>query len=179
MDLYTVVICVHMFISCIYMCIRVHLVICIYLCMYICRFWNFHVHIYVVIGACVCVCVCVCVYVHVHVRVRVHVCVRVRVCVFVVIPWCLTSDGVWTKILPHIYNLLHLEFYFFILKYQSMFRFSTSRLPRSVGKRPRRLRLVIEIEWHSAGNRLYVQYYGVTTISSLLKMIGLFCKRAL
>ena len=37
-DLYTVVICIHMFISCIYMCIRMHLVICIYLSMYICRF---------------------------------------------------------------------------------------------------------------------------------------------
>jgi len=53
------------------------------------------------------------------------------------------------------YSLLHLECRFFILKSQLMFWFSRSLLPRSVEKRPRRLRLKTEIEWHSKCKRLY------------------------
>jgi len=55
-----------------------------------------------------------------------------------------------------LYSLLHLECRFFILKSQSMIWFSGSLLPRSVRTRPRRLRLEIEIEWHSKCNRLYL-----------------------
>jgi len=52
--------------------------------------------------------------------------------------------------------LLHLGCHFFNLKSQSMFNSSRSLLPRSVENRPRRLRLEIEIEWHSKCNRLYM-----------------------
>jgi len=55
------------------------------------------------------------------------------------------------------YSLLYLECHFFILKSQTMFLFSRSLLPRSVEKRPRRLRLEIEFEWHSKCNRLYME----------------------
>jgi len=54
------------------------------------------------------------------------------------------------------YSLIHLECHFFILKSQSMIKFSRSLLPRSVEKRPRRLGLEIEIKWHSKYNRLYI-----------------------
>jgi len=53
------------------------------------------------------------------------------------------------------YSLLHLECHFFNLQSQSIILFSRSLLPRSVEKRPRRLRLEIEIKWHSKCNGLY------------------------
>jgi len=60
---------------------------------------------------------------------------------------CHTYEGV------HIYSLLHLECRFFIFNSQSMIWFARSLLPRSVEKRPKRLRLGIEIKWHSKCNR--------------------------
>jgi len=53
------------------------------------------------------------------------------------------------------YSLLHLECHFFNLESQSIIQFSRSLLPHSVEKRPGRLRLEIEIKWHSKCNRLY------------------------
>ena len=53
------------------------------------------------------------------------------------------------------YSLLHVECHFFILKSLSMISFSRSLFWRSVEKRPRRLRLEIEIQWHCTCNRLY------------------------
>ena len=58
-----------------------------------------------------------------------------------------------------IYSLLHLECHVFILKSQSTIQFSRSLLPRSVEKRPRRLRLETEIESHSKCNRLYIDLH--------------------
>ena len=52
------------------------------------------------------------------------------------------------------YSLLHLEFYFSILKSQSMILFLRSLLTRSVEKRPRRLRLEFDMNWHSKCNRV-------------------------
>jgi len=56
----------------------------------------------------------------------------------------------------YMYSLLHLECHFFILESQSTIYFSRSLLPRSFEKRPRRLRLEIEIQWHSKCKRLYI-----------------------
>jgi len=47
------------------------------------------------------------------------------------------------------YSLSHLECRFFILKSPSIILLFWSLLPRIVKKRPRRLRLEIEIQWHS------------------------------
>jgi len=56
----------------------------------------------------------------------------------------------------NMYSLLHLACHSFNLQSPSMIWFSTSLLPRSVEKRPRRLRLEIEMKWHSKCNRLYL-----------------------
>ena len=71
-----------------------------------------------------------------------------------------------------------LECHFFILKSQSMTEFLRSLLPRSIEKRPRRLRLRIEIEWLSECNRLYLQYVSLMCAnrSGIVSFVGLFCK---
>ena len=51
----------------------------------------------------------------------------------------------YTYMCTKIFSLLHLECHFFNLESQSMFYFARSLLPRSVEKRPMRLRLEIEI----------------------------------
>ena len=53
------------------------------------------------------------------------------------------------------YSLLHLECQFFSLKSQWLISSSRSLLPRSVEKRPMRLRLEIETKSHSKCNSLY------------------------
>jgi len=78
-----------------------------------------------------------------------------------------------------------------ISKTQLIISFSTSLLPRSVEKRPRRLRSDNEMKRHSKCNRLYITcihrdlyiratctyiYYGVATDSMIDKIIGLFCR---
>ena len=55
-----------------------------------------------------------------------------------------------------LYSLLYLECHFFNLKSQPMFKFCRSLWPRSVEKRPMRLRLESKIEQHSKCNRLYL-----------------------
>jgi len=95
----------------------------------------------------------------------VHVCVCVReretekrqrerrcVCVGGVRRWCM-----WVACVNSRYSLLHFQCHFFILYFQSMILFSKSLLPRSVEKRPKRLRLEIEIKWHSKCNNRYHQ----------------------
>jgi len=59
-----------------------------------------------------------------------------------------------------IYSLLHLECHLFFLNSRSIVWFSESLLLRSVEKRPMRLWLKIEIEWHSKCNWLdmYIVY---------------------
>jgi len=63
-----------------------------------------------------------------------------------------------------------------ILKSQSMISISRSLLPSFVEKRPRRLRLEIEIEWHCKCNRLYsllhLQCHSISI--SNLNLVGLF-----
>jgi len=54
------------------------------------------------------------------------------------------------------YSLLHLECHFCNLKSQCWILFSRSLSPPSVEKRPMRLRLEIEIQWHSKCNWLYM-----------------------
>ena len=53
------------------------------------------------------------------------------------------------------YSLLHLGCHLFIFKSQLMISLSRSLLPRSVKKRPRRLRLENETKCHHKCNRLY------------------------
>jgi len=64
--------------------------------------------------------------------------------------WAARSFGghnsTWLMLL--FYSLLHFYCHFFILKSQSMIEFSRSFWPRSIEKRPRGLRLEIEIKWH-------------------------------
>jgi len=60
----------------------------------------------------------------------------------------------------NMYSVLHLDCHVFILKSPLMIYFLTSLSPPSVGKRPRILRLEIEIKRHSKCNRLY------TTVTS-------------
>jgi len=54
------------------------------------------------------------------------------------------------------YSLQHLERHFFNLKSQSRIFFSRSLSPRSVEKRPMRLRMEIEIQWYSKCNWLHM-----------------------
>jgi len=55
----------------------------------------------------------------------------------------------------HVCSLLHWECHVFILKSHSLFSFSRSLSPRFTEKRPTKLRLEIEIQWHAECNRLY------------------------
>jgi len=86
---------------------------------------------------------------------------------YVCLTWLIRCD-------THKYSLLHLECHFSNLNNQSIIQFSTSLLtrslrlyvsfatfstsllPRSVEKRPVRLRLDTEIEWNSKYNGLYL-----------------------
>ena len=56
----------------------------------------------------------------------------------------------------HRYSLLHLEYLSFNLESQSIISFSRSLLPRSVEKRPMRLRLEIDCKCDSKCNGLYL-----------------------
>jgi len=95
-----------------------------------------------------CMCVCVLRERETEKRQRERRCV----CVCGVCEWC-----VWVACVNSRYCLLHSECHFFILYSQSMILFSRSLLPRSVEKRPRRLRLEIEIKWRSKCNSRYHQ----------------------
>ena len=78
------------------------------------------------------------------------------------------------NILVTYYSLLHLECHFFTLKSKSMIEFSTPLWPRSLAQRPRRLRLEIEIRWHSKCNRLYLNiifYLNILVIIGGLKIL--------
>jgi len=57
-----------------------------------------------------------------------------------------------------IYSLLHVGCHFFNLKSQSIFNFSWSLLPRSVEKKPIRLRLESRIEQNSKCNIMYLTH---------------------
>jgi len=75
----------------------------------------------------------------------------------IIISILLTIATPYHKCIICMYSLLHLECHFFILKSQLKFLFSRSLLPCSVEKRPRRLRLQIQIDCHSNCNRLCIQ----------------------
>ena len=64
-----------------------------------------------------------------------------------------------------IYSLLHSECDLSNLEIESIIKFSTSFLPRSVEKRAIGLRFENEIEWHCKCNRLYI--YILYTLESL------------
>ena len=66
------------------------------------------------------------------------------------------SRSTITEITAVEYSLLHLKCHFFILKSQSIIYFSRSHLTRFVEMRPRRVKLEIQIKWHSKCNRLYI-----------------------
>jgi len=59
------------------------------------------------------------------------------------------------------YNILHSECHFFIFKSQSMIYFFKSLSPLSIEKRPRRLKLEIEIQWHFTCNRMFIEFFQV------------------
>ena len=69
-----------------------------------------------------------------------------------------TGEQVCLILRGSVYSLLHLECHFCKLKTESIIQFSTSLLPRSVAKRPIRLRWEDENEWHSKCNRLYFAF---------------------
>ena len=56
------------------------------------------------------------------------------------------------------YSLLHFGCHCFNIIFRSMIYFSRSLLPSFIEKRPVRLRLEIEIKWHSKCNRLYLDF---------------------
>ena len=69
----------------------------------------------------------------------------------------------WLSTLTPSSSQLHSKCHILSLKSQSLIFFSRSLLPRSVENRPMRLRLQIEIGWHSKCNRL--KFYFVVTVS--------------
>ena len=93
----------------------------------------------------------------------VAVCCSVLQCVaLIVFSSSLWVDSALITLTPSS-SQLHSECHILSLKSQSMIFFSRSLLPRSVENRPMRLRLQIEIGWHSKCNSLYFHF--VVTVS--------------